>query len=114
MRPSLKFYFKNPNSKGKQEPKLIFVDESKIFVLNYELDEITIQTDCSINPLSDIPTCFMMSSDQTVSIFCDSEDCLLFDHKNDALVDLDNLTDIQNIKELEYDPEENMFYIFGN
>ena len=42
MRPSLNFYFKEPNSKGKQVPKLIFVDDLRTFELNYELDEINV------------------------------------------------------------------------
>ena len=45
MRPSLNFYFKLPNSKGKQSSKLIFADTLRTFELDFETEEFdTIKT----------------------------------------------------------------------
>ena len=55
-----------------------------------------------------------MNDNQTASIFCDEDSCVYFDHQEQLLVDIDNLMDIQSIKELEYDSEDKCFYIIGN
>ena len=55
-----------------------------------------------------------MNSDQTTSIVSGISECIYFNHNENMMIDLDELYGIQNIKEIEYDAEDKVFYLLAN
>ena len=93
---------------------MIFADRQRIFELNFETEEFYTTVDLSSNPLNDLPMIFRMNNEQTATILCDTENCIYYNHRTRDLIDLDNLYQISRIKMVEYDEEDEVFYILAN
>ena len=92
---------------------LIFVKRDRIFSLNFETEEIS-----TIMKFKDDlilqPEYFCMTTDQKCCIASTNDNSLWFDIENQREVDLDELYNIANIREVINDPEDKVFYFLAN
>lgn len=108
---TMTYYFKN-TTEGLPD-SLIFVKQDVIFELNYETEEITIVHKFK-ERLKKQPEFFIMDSAQSKYVVISGSDCLWYDKENDREEDLDEMYNIDLVKQLVYDDEEEVFFILCN
>jgi len=112
VKASLAFYFKLPKE-GTIIDTLIFADAEKIFELNFETEHMYTTATYEL-PLNGQPTLFSMNATQTCSVVAGPIDCIYYNHEKDEETDLDRLFKAYAVKELEYDPDDKVFYMLFN
>ncbi len=109
---SMQFYFKK--TRFNQDPcAVIFAQRDCIIEFNFQTKETHKMCTFEV-PLVRQPEFFTMNPDQSISVVAAIANGIYFNHNTRDQIDLDDLLQIKEIKEVIHAHEEGYFYVLAN
>lgn len=108
---SMKFIFKNQD--GLFRDTCIFANKDRVFELNFETEKLTTFYKFQ-NPLFVQPQFFEMNTDQDVLIVSSEYNAIFININDNYEMDMDEVLNVQHVKNLVFDGYDNSFYLVSN
>lgn len=108
----MQFHFKDVKE-GSIPDSILFVKKEEIFELNFNTEKFTTIHKFVIQ-IRSMPTLFQVSNDQNQFVVASEYDGFWFDRETREEVDLDELFDVDLIRNIIYDEEDHKFYFLSN
>ena len=109
----MQYHFKNTASELVEPDTIIFVKKEEIFEMNFQTEQIKTIHKFKVE-IRNMPTLFALSSSQQQFVIASNTDGFYFNSETGKEVDLDQLFEVDLIRNITYDDEDKKFYFLSN